>query len=144
MAIDMRRGCQAIVKWRRHVLELGFCSGIARGYAIRRAWSVVIVHVLGQSIVDRPGATLRSMASAGALARSAPSLEVAVLPMRLLREPLLYFAVAGAILFAGHEWLNRDQTETAAGEPVRIGAGEVRWLEETFANQWMRHPRAPN
>jgi parvulin-like peptidyl-prolyl isomerase len=41
-------------------------------------------------------------------------------------------------LFAAHAWLNRGGGE----EPgvVRITAGEVRWLTETWARQWQRLP----
>jgi hypothetical protein len=60
--------------------------------------------------------------------------------MKLLREPLLHFAVAGAILFAGYAWLNHGQVDASSVEPVRIGEGEVRWLKETWTNQWLREP----
>ena len=60
--------------------------------------------------------------------------------MQLLREPLLHFAVAGAILFAGYSWLNNTQADTTAIEPVRIGEGDVRWLKQTWSSQWVREP----
>ncbi|MBB4276242.1 peptidylprolyl isomerase [Rhizobium mongolense] len=60
--------------------------------------------------------------------------------MNLLREPLLHFVVGGAMLFAGYAWLDREQTDASGLEPVRIGEGEVRWLKETWANQWLRAP----
>lgn len=60
--------------------------------------------------------------------------------MKPLREPLLHFAVGGAILFAGYTWLNRDHADISGLEPVRIGEGEVRWLKETWTNQWLRGP----
>jgi hypothetical protein len=60
--------------------------------------------------------------------------------MKLLREPLLHFVIGGAILFAGYSWLNREQAHTSDLQPVRIGEGEVRWLKETWANQWLREP----
>ena len=62
--------------------------------------------------------------------------------MQLLREPLLHFAVAGAILFAGYSWLNNTQADTTAIEPVRIGEGDVRWLKQTWSSQWVREPSA--
>ena len=58
----------------------------------------------------------------------------------ILREPLLHFLIIGALMFSGYQWLNRGPTESAAESPVRIGVGEVRWLRETFANQWRRGP----
>ena len=60
--------------------------------------------------------------------------------MKLLREPLLHFLIAGSLLFGGYEWLNRAAPAPETEGPVRIGDGEVRWLRETFANQWRRGP----
>ncbi|TCU18956.1 peptidyl-prolyl cis-trans isomerase [Rhizobium sullae] len=60
--------------------------------------------------------------------------------MNLLREPLLHFVLGGALLFAGYAWLDREQTDASGLEPVRIGEGEVGWLKETWANQWLRAP----
>lgn len=60
--------------------------------------------------------------------------------MKLLRDPLLHFVVAGAVLFAGYTLINWHETNTPATDPVHIGEGDVRWLKETFANQWQRTP----
>jgi hypothetical protein len=60
--------------------------------------------------------------------------------MKLLREPMLHFVIAGALLFAGDAFLNRDQAASDEVESIRIGEGEIRWLHETFANQWQRPP----
>ena len=62
--------------------------------------------------------------------------------MRLYRDPLLHFAVAGALLFAGYILINHNKTDTPSTDPVHVGEGEVRWLKETFANQWQRTPTA--
>ncbi|WP_287342594.1 peptidylprolyl isomerase [Mesorhizobium sp.] len=62
--------------------------------------------------------------------------------MILLREPLLHFAVIGAILFGGYSWLNDRQTEATAAEPIRLGEGDVRWLKQTWSSQWLREPTA--
>jgi hypothetical protein len=62
--------------------------------------------------------------------------------MTLFREPLLHFAVIGAILFGGYSWLHDEQPDAAAGEPVRIGEGDVRWLKQTWSSQWLRDPTA--
>jgi hypothetical protein len=59
--------------------------------------------------------------------------------VKLTREPLLHFLIAGSLLFGGYEWFNRGVPSQTEG-PVRIGDGEVRWLRETFANQWRRGP----
>ena len=60
--------------------------------------------------------------------------------MKLLREPLLHFLLAGAILFGGYSWLNQGTPTSQEQDPVRIGEGEVRWVRETFAGQWRRDP----
>jgi len=62
--------------------------------------------------------------------------------MKWLREPLLHFAVAGIALFSAYSWLNRDRPASDVVEPVRIGAGEVQWLKETYSSQWLRPPDA--
>lgn len=60
---------------------------------------------------------------------------------RLLREPLLHFLVGGAVLFGAYAWLNPQQPAAdGASRKIRIGAGEVRWLTETWARQWRRQP----
>ena len=60
--------------------------------------------------------------------------------VRFYRDPLLHFAVAGALLFIGYALMNRGEADPPSTEPVHIGNGEVRWLKETFANQWQRTP----
>ncbi len=53
--------------------------------------------------------------------------------MILVREPLLHFALAGAILFGGYSLLSDKRQNTSAFEPVRIGEGDVRWLKQTWS-----------
>ena len=60
--------------------------------------------------------------------------------MKLLREPLLHFAIAGTILFSAYSWLNDGGPEADGLEPVRIGQGEVDWLRKLYQNQWLRPP----
>lgn len=60
--------------------------------------------------------------------------------MKILREPLLHFVIAGAVLFGGYTLLDRGEPNAARLGPVHIGKGEVRWLRETFSNQWRRTP----
>ena len=62
--------------------------------------------------------------------------------MRLLKEPLVHFVVAGAVLFGGYSLINRSVQSPSLAEPVRIGEGEVRWIKETFSSQWRRAPTA--
>ena len=59
---------------------------------------------------------------------------------RWLREPLLHFAVGGALLFGAYAWLNSSVLPSDAGRQVRIGEGEVRWLTATWQRQWGREP----
>jgi parvulin-like peptidyl-prolyl isomerase len=58
--------------------------------------------------------------------------------MRLSREPLLHFLIAGGLLFAAYGWLNRESAD--APRTVRISVAEVTWLKETWARQWQRPP----
>ena len=59
--------------------------------------------------------------------------------MKLLRDPLVHFALAAALLFAGYALLNRGERKAAEVQPVHIGEGEIHWLQQTFTNQWQRH-----
>jgi hypothetical protein len=59
----------------------------------------------------------------------------------LATEPLLHFALVGALLFAAHAWLNPDAGGPLPEQPtVRIGEGDVRWLTATWTRQWNREP----
>jgi len=60
--------------------------------------------------------------------------------VKVLKEPLLHFALAGAVLFGGYALVNRGEPDTVGVAPIHIGDGELRWLRETFANQWRREP----
>jgi hypothetical protein len=60
--------------------------------------------------------------------------------MKLLREPLLHFLVAGGLLFAAYAWLHRGGAEGTAPTAVRITPAEVAWLQETWTRQWKREP----
>jgi hypothetical protein len=60
--------------------------------------------------------------------------------LKLLKDPLLHFVVAGAILFASYTLISRDAVNTPATEPIHILDGDISWLKETFANQWRRPP----
>jgi hypothetical protein len=60
--------------------------------------------------------------------------------MNLLREPLLQFAVAGAVLFGGYALISRSGGGAAPAQAVHIGEGEIGWLKQTFASQWRRPP----
>src|SRR6185436_10613681 len=60
--------------------------------------------------------------------------------MKILRDPLVHFTVAAGLLFAGYHFLRPSETSKLPGDPVRIGEGEIEWLQKTFANQWQRAP----
>ena len=60
--------------------------------------------------------------------------------MKLLRDPLLHFVIAGVVLFGGYELINRGEMNPPATDPVHMGEGDIRWLKDTFANQWQRPP----
>ncbi|HKQ24903.1 MAG TPA: peptidylprolyl isomerase [Burkholderiales bacterium] len=60
---------------------------------------------------------------------------------RWIREPLLHFAIGGAVLFAVYSWLNPAEPGSgAASRQVSIGVGEVKWLATTWQRQWGREP----
>jgi len=62
--------------------------------------------------------------------------------MKLLREPLLHFALTGVVLFSVYAWLHQGRPAPEGVEPIRISEGEVQWLRETFTSQWLRPPDA--
>jgi hypothetical protein len=61
--------------------------------------------------------------------------------MRVLKEPLLHFLLAGAALFGAYAWLIRvPETPNAKATQIQISAGDVRWLTENWTTQWQRPP----
>ena len=61
--------------------------------------------------------------------------------MKLLREPLLHFAVAGAVMFGAYAWLNRNEPPASAVDrTIRITERELTWLADTSARTWQRTP----
>jgi hypothetical protein len=61
--------------------------------------------------------------------------------MKLLREPLLHFAVVGALLFGAYAWLNRNEPPaSAADRTIRITERELTWLADTSVRTWQRTP----
>src|SRR5512135_2960464 len=60
---------------------------------------------------------------------------------RYLKEPLLHFLIAGALLFGAYAWLNpASRGVDAQSRQVRIGPGELRSLADTWERQWHRPP----
>jgi hypothetical protein len=61
--------------------------------------------------------------------------------MKLHREPLLHFALAGGVLFAAYAGLNRGASAAGdADRTIRITDRELTWLMDTSARAWQRTP----
>jgi parvulin-like peptidyl-prolyl isomerase len=60
---------------------------------------------------------------------------------RVLREPLVHFIAAGAILFGAYVWLNPAE-EPSTLPKVHISEGDVQSLQEIWRLQWQREPTA--
>src|SRR5688572_26412834 len=61
--------------------------------------------------------------------------------MKLLREPLLHFALVGALIFGSYAWLNRGESPASdADRTIRITERELTWLADTSARTWQRAP----
>ncbi len=60
--------------------------------------------------------------------------------MKLLREPIIHFAVAGGLLFGAYALVSGETLPEEEAASVEVGEGELRWLQETFTNQWQRPP----
>ena len=60
----------------------------------------------------------------------------------LLKEPLLHFLIAGALMFGAYGWLDRNAPgkSAASAGTVRISTNEVAWLKETWVREWQREP----
>jgi hypothetical protein len=62
--------------------------------------------------------------------------------MKLLKEPLLHFVLAGGLLFVAYGWINRDTNTANARKDtqIQVSEGDVRWLAENWTTQWQRPP----
>jgi hypothetical protein len=62
--------------------------------------------------------------------------------MNLLKEPLLHFLLAGAVLFGAYAWIKPSPEEFSASKAprIQISAGDVQWLTENWTTQWRRPP----
>jgi hypothetical protein len=62
--------------------------------------------------------------------------------MRLLKEPLLHFLVAGAALFAAYSWLNgfAANSNLDRAQQLNVTKGDVEWLTQNWTTQWRRPP----
>jgi PPIC-type PPIASE domain len=62
--------------------------------------------------------------------------------VKVLKEPLLHFLLAGALLFGVYGWLNRPAENPSADKArqIQVSAGDVAWLAENWTRQWQRPP----
>lgn len=62
--------------------------------------------------------------------------------MTVLKEPLLHFLLAGAVLFGAYSWINRaaEKPNANAATQIRFHAADVQWLAENWTTQWRRPP----
>jgi hypothetical protein len=62
--------------------------------------------------------------------------------MRVLKEPLLHFLLAGAALFGAYALVNRAPENPSAktASEIQVSAGDVQWLTENWTTQWQRPP----
>jgi len=62
--------------------------------------------------------------------------------MNPLKEPLLHFILAGAVLFGGYSWIHRAAKRPDAGKvlQIQVSAGDIQWLTENWTTQWQRPP----
>ena len=58
---------------------------------------------------------------------------------RLTREPLIHFAVIGACIYLLYGFYGPQESQELE-RTVTISAGEVTWLEESWAKRWNRPP----
>jgi hypothetical protein len=60
----------------------------------------------------------------------------------LLKEPLLHFLLAGAVLFGGYTLVNRAAEKPTANKAtqIQVSVGDVQWLAENWTTQWQRRP----
>jgi hypothetical protein len=60
--------------------------------------------------------------------------------MRLLKEPLLHFAVLGGLMFAAYSVLGTVQQESEPQPVIRMTAADAEWLKSMWARQWRLPP----
>jgi PPIC-type PPIASE domain len=60
--------------------------------------------------------------------------------MRLLKEPLLHFAVMGGLMFAAYSALGTARQEDQPQPVIRMTATDAEWLTGMWTRQWHRPP----
>lgn len=61
---------------------------------------------------------------------------------RLLKEPLLHFALLALLIFAVNAARQRQRPVENAAAQIEVTAGTIAWLREGFSRQWHRLPDA--
>jgi hypothetical protein len=59
--------------------------------------------------------------------------------VNVLKEPLLHFLLAGALLFGVYGW-PAENPSTDKARQIQVSAGDVEWLAENWTRQWRRPP----
>ena len=59
--------------------------------------------------------------------------------MRLLKEPLLHFLIAGGLLFAGYSWIHRGEKREDPRR-IEITSNQVQQIELDWRARWQRRP----
>src|SRR5687767_12697981 len=62
--------------------------------------------------------------------------------MRLFKDPLIHFVVAGTALFAAYAWMNGSagNSNGSRAQQINISRGDVEWLAQNWTTQWRRSP----
>jgi len=59
---------------------------------------------------------------------------------RLLREPLVHFIAAGALIFAVYAWIRPPQSSGSDPRRIRLTSGDLAQLQQGWLAQWRRSP----
>lgn len=60
--------------------------------------------------------------------------------IKLFREPLLHFLLAGALLFGAYMWINRGDAGGEGDLTIQVTEREIAWLTESWSRQWQKPP----
>src|SRR5258708_23364236 len=59
---------------------------------------------------------------------------------RLLREPLVYFLLIGAVLFAAYAYIDRGRAGVESSKRIQLSLDDLAQLAVVFQAQWRRDP----
>lgn len=62
--------------------------------------------------------------------------------LRLLKEPLLHFVLAGAAIYLLYGWFGQSESDESLAEQntIVVTEGEINWLAEMWQKKWNRPP----